>query len=164
MSKAEFALYEPIIRWLTSLLNSRFPRSTISVHDTHSITLSTMIYRSGLQKRFPGYQAFDIKVDITGFISTKTRVDLALVEVKEREVRLLDVGQILGYSRVAKPYLSLILSPQGLSSPLKSILRTYGRYDILEYDAEKRIRIARWEEQRGEIDLRTVLPKGDLLL
>jgi len=74
------------------------------------------------------------------------------------------VGQILGYSRVVKPYLSLIISPKGLSVPLESILKTYGRYDILEYDANKRIRIARWNELRGEIDARTVLPRGDLLL
>jgi len=123
-----------------------------------------LIQKLGLQKHFPNYQAFDIKVDIIGIINTKTRTDLALVEVKDTEIRLLDVGQILGYSRVVKPYLSLIISPKGLSVPLESILKTYGRYDILEYDANKRIRIARWNELRGEIDARTVLPRGDLLL
>ncbi len=163
MAKSEILLYKPISVWLNNLLISHFPQSGVLVYDSHAKTLSSIIERKGFQRFFPNYQVFDIKVDITAFIQSKNRMDLVFVEVKDVEIKLTDVGQILGYSRVAKPYLSMILAPEGLSVPLESIIKTYGRYDVLEYDGPKRIKIAKWNTKRREIDFSSIIPEGDLL-
>ncbi|MEK9136928.1 MAG: hypothetical protein AAB393_07385, partial [Bacteroidota bacterium] len=102
--------------------------------------------------------------DITGFIVLKDRIHLVFAEVKIAEIGLADVGQILGYSRVARPYLSMLVSLNGCSAPLESILVTYGRYDILEYQKGRMIKIAKWLPNRNDIDPKSILPRGESIL
>ena len=85
---------------------------------------------------------------------------LAFVECKMGPITLGDVGQLLGYSLVARPEWSYLVSPEGMSGRLSTLLLTYGRQDVLSYGRDRHIRIARWNIDRNEIDLATLVPKG----
>jgi len=159
----EEELYPYVIEWLRKFLKGRHRNSDVDVYDTHKINLSKFLQNNELQNYFPEFSAFDIKVDITGIIKSKKSVKLAFVECKTDPITLKDVGQILGYSKVANPDYSFIISPSGLSSPLSVLLQTFGRYDLLEYSSRK-IRIAKWNLERMEIDSNTILPPGEHFL
>jgi len=73
---------------------------------------------------------------------------------------LRDVGQLLGYSLVARPEWSLLISPAGLSDRLNTLLVTYGRQDILGYARNRAIRLATWNTARREIEASSLIPKG----
>jgi len=156
-------IYPEIRIWLEDFLKNRHRRSKIEVVDSHKIKLSHLIFDLGYSRYFPQYNVFDIKVDITGFIKTKEKTLLAFIECKINPINLRDVGQILGYSLVAGPEYSFIISPDGVSSSLSSLFKTFGRYDILEYQKNKRIKIATWNMKRKEIERASVMPPGELL-
>jgi len=157
----ELKLYPDVVRWLRNYLKDRHSHSEIQAFDTHKINLSQFIFEQNLHKHFPEYSAFDIKVDITATIKSKTRMQLAFVECKVKPITLKDVGQILGYSKVAKPIYAFIISPEGISAPLSTLLLTYGRYDLLEYLEGKKVKIANWNLTRKEIDSASFLPPGE---
>jgi len=159
--KQENYLYPSVQKWLSQYLKDRYKRSKIEAYDTHKISLARFLQNKGLQKYFTELNSFDIKVDITGVILSKREINLAFVECKIKPITLRDVGQILGYSRVARPIYSFIISPNGISSPLSILLQTFGRYDVLEYSGNKRIKIAKWSFDRDEIILDTLLPPGE---
>jgi hypothetical protein len=74
-----------------------------------------------------------------------------------------NISQLLGYRRVALPFQSIIISPKGISSSVSYLLKAFSRYDVLEYDKDKKIRIAKWDSLKNEIDIRSILPPGEYL-
>jgi len=159
----ETELYPEVARWLKIYLKDRHPNSSVSAYDTHRINLSKLILEKNLQKFFPQFSAFDIKVDITGIIISRKAVLMAFVECKIKPISLKDVGQILGYSRVAKPRYSFIVSPEGLSAPLNSLICSFGMHDILDYGDGLRIKLATWNIVRREIDSDSLVPRGEYI-
>lgn len=89
--------------------------------------------------------------------------DIVLVQCKQHRPGLRDVCQLLGYCLVVKPAAALLLSPAPIGDSLAQLLRVHGRYDILEYDRGRRLRIARWIESRRDIDHASLLPPGEHL-
>lgn len=159
----EKELYPQIAQWLSSYLISHYKKAKIIVEDTHRINLSDFLVRINMQNKFPEYTSYDIKVDVTGIINSSKRADLVFVECKLNAIRLLDVGQLLGYSLVAKPIQSFLLSPEGISDPLHRLLKNYGRYDILKYGKELALKIARWDIRKKEPLWASLLPTGEHL-
>ena len=88
---------------------------------------------------------------------------LAFVECKLKSISLKDVSQIIGYSKVAKPVLSLIISPQGIKY-LNKLINIYRRYDILTYQDDLKVRIAKWNKSTKDIDVSTLLPHGEAFI
>ena len=161
---SEVDLYEPVLTWLERVLKAHYKRMNVRVFDSHNIKLSRLINNLGLPNLFPQFNAWDVKVDVTGIVSNAEIGYIALVECKIKQLTLRDVGQLLGYSRVVNPILAVLTSPSSPSDPLITLLKDYGRLDVLEYGPEKRyIRIARWDNVRAEIIPSTVLPRGRLL-
>jgi len=160
----ECELYRPVADWLARILKERYRSMRVEVFDSHATKLSRLINDVGLQHLFPQFNAWDIKVDITGVVSNEEEGYLALVECKIKALTLRDVGQLLGYSIVVDPILSILTSPGDPTDPLRTLLRDYGRLDVLEYGRNKRfIRIARWDSVRREIESPSLLPPGGLL-
>ena len=160
----EVELYEPVRIWLERVLRQHYKRMNIRVFDTHNVKLARLINDLGLQTLFPQFNAWDVKVDITGIISNKKKGYLALVECKVKQLTLRDVGQLLGYSIVVNPILSVLTSPASPSDPLITLLKDYGRLDVLEYGPQKKhIRIAKWDNVKNEVIPSSVLPPGRLL-
>jgi len=156
----EAKLYPDVVRWLERYLKGRHSHSEVQAFDTHKTRLSKLIFGQNIQDYFPEYNAFDIKVDVIAIIKTRGKIKLAFVECKVKPITLKDVGQIWGYSRVAKPEFSFIISPEGISSPLNALISTYGREDVLEYFEGRKIKIAKWNLARREVDSDSILPLG----
>lgn len=156
----EKQLYEGVAEWLASHLQARNPRARVSAHDTHSIELSDFLRRERLHHYFENSEANEIQVDVTGIVQQRDLVRLAFVECKAGPITLRDVGQLLGYSLVARPEWSFLLSPEGLSDHLSNLLLAFGRQDILTYGKNKHIRIATWNRNRREMDASSLVPKG----
>jgi len=143
--RTEREMYPDVIDWFRNLLSSRFPRSEVTVFDTSRVLLRQFIKRQGLQQHFPDHLFYEIQVDITGIVKSSPKILLAFVECKLNAVNLRDVSQLLGYSRVARPSISVILSPKSCSRSISYLIETFGRTDVLQYDTNRRIRIAKWD-------------------
>jgi hypothetical protein len=159
-NRLESELYPSVASWLSGHLRDKFPKATVTTHDTHSSDLSAFLRRRSLQSKFSDCDAYEIQVDVTGLVEADDFVKLAFVECKLGPVTLGDVGQLLGYSLVARPEWAYLISPAGMSDRLSALLVTYGRQDVLSYGGNKHIRVARWNIDRKEIDLATLIPKG----
>ena len=153
-------MYPEVCVWLRDLLKSRFPKSAITVADTSRITLGNYLEREGSSELFPDYQTYEINVDVTGIVKRKNPC-LAFVECKLTVLTLRDLSQLLGYSKVAKPIYSILISPAGMSKALTLLLKVYRRYDVLEYEENTRLKIGAWDAIRKTIDPATIIPAGD---
>ena len=156
----EREMYPYVKSWLERILKDRFKKATIAVADTSRKVLSKWLFEQGYHKYFNEYQTYEIEVDITGIVIRAEKAELIFVECKPRRITLKDISQILGYSKVANPYLSFITSPQGISDSVNLLLNVFRRNDILYYTPERFIIIGRWDEERRELDLSSVIPRG----
>lgn len=157
-------MYRPVCKWLVALLKPRYKSFKVQAYNTSSVALYRWLEQKGLQDFFPEYLAFDIRVDVTGILYKGNKAYLSFVECKREAIALRDISQLLGYCRVAQPKSAFIISPMGISKHVAYLLRTYQRYDVLEYNKNTRIRIATWNHDRREIEANTLLPPGDFNL
>ncbi|MEM2555427.1 MAG: hypothetical protein QXD31_01110 [Candidatus Caldarchaeum sp.] len=160
----ETEMYPDVVRWFRKLLISKFPNWSISVYDTSKVMLSRFLFEKHFHTLFPHYQTYEIEVDITGLIRREDKARLSFVECKLNKINLRDVSQLLGYSKVAKPELSLILSPAGVSDSINFLFNVHRRDDILYYDNNRFIQIAKWIQTKQDIDYANLLPKGSQLV
>lgn len=165
--KTESEMYPHVRAWLADHLGSRFPGADIAVRDTHSLDLKTVVSRSGLQPYFTdeSWQTYEIKVDVTAFLLHRGSPALVFTECKNKPISLLHLAQLLGYCRIARPLMALLLSPYGPGDALRSLLLRYDRSDILEYDWPARalprsVIVATWHEKSKSIDPSSLLPPG----
>lgn len=165
--ETEKQMYPDVAKWLHELLKGRYPGAKIEVRDTHAAPLNEYITKHGLQDYFEGdqWQTYDIQVDLTAFVKSQNSKGLVFVECKITNVTLLNVSQLLGYSRVALPLSSYLISSNGIGGGVQSLITKYDRSDILEYQWEKgqlprKIIIAKWDCDLKSIDSNSVLPPG----
>lgn len=154
MYKNEIEMYSDIIRWLENNLRGRFGKiaKNILVLDTHDSDLSNFIIQLGYQKFFPEFSTYKIRQDITGFIEYDNRIDLVFVECKNTFLSLSHLSQLVGYSCIALPIYSILISPQGMGSTLSKLLKVFGRKDILEFRPKHKIQVLKWDFQKQDID------------
>ena len=160
---SEKEMYAPVCLWLENFLKSRHRRAKIYVFDSSRRSLARLIQETGLSENLPAeWHSWDIYVDVVGFACTAQQTHLAFVECKNSYITLGHFSQLLGYSRVALPQYSIIISPQGASDSLRSLLLTYERTDILQYHSEQgrmslSVAVARWDERGMCIDAGSVI-------
>ncbi|MGQ9705833.1 MAG: hypothetical protein ACUVWP_02360 [bacterium] len=161
----EVSLYPNIKNWLSCLLSEKYPRAKVITEITANKLLSKWLEENNLDKYFDDYITYEIRVDITGVIINKNKAIIAFIECKNSNINLKDISQILGYSRVAMPDLSMITSPYYISKGVYNLLEEFGRYDVIRYsDNPKHIlRIFKWDINRNSPDYNNFLPKGILL-
>jgi len=163
MYSSEKEMYPDVIFWLNTYLQHKYPKATVKSYDTSRENLCEFIRRHKLSKYFSESETYVVKVDVTGVVIYKEKCFLAFVECKLDPISLKDVSQIIGYSKVVKPVLSLIVSPKGISPPVNSLINVYRRYDILIYQDDLKVRIAKWNKSTKDIDASTLLPHGEHL-
>jgi hypothetical protein len=147
-------MYPDIIEWLKKNLEQKFGEKArkITVLDTHDSDLSNFIMQLNYQKFFPEFSTYKIRQDITGFIEYIDRVELVFVECKNTRLSLIHFSQLIGYSCIALPIYSILLSPQGMGTTLNKLLRSYNRSDILEFRPQRTIQIIKWDEKKQDVD------------
>lgn len=156
--RKELALYTPIAQWFLEFLQTKHPRASIEVFDTHSQDLSDFLQRSKYKKYFREYSTYKIKVDIVGMVEEKESCGMAFIEVKAISLSLKDLSQLIGYCKIVCPISAFLISSRGIGVPLGMLLNNFKRLDILEYSRNHLIRIARWDESRRSINTGTVIP------
>lgn len=154
MYKTEIEMYPDIINWLLTDLKQKFGKTAkkISVLDTHDSDLSNFIMTLGYQKFFPEFSTYQIRQDITGFIEYTDRVELIFVECKNTTLSLINLSQLIGYSCIALPIYSILLSPQGMGKTLNKLLQDFNRKDILEFRPKRKIQVIKWDFNKQDID------------
>jgi hypothetical protein len=162
--KKEEEMYPDVCLWFQKMLQSKFRNARIYVEDTSKKVLSRWLFEKGLHKYFPDYQTYEVEVDVTGVVLKSSKeVYLGFIECKLGRISLRDLSQLLGYSKVALPLYSIILSPEGISESLNLLFNIARRNDILYYSSDKHIFIAKWLEKKKEIDFSTIIPKGGII-
>ncbi|MGH9877913.1 MAG: hypothetical protein ACRD5H_09760 [Nitrososphaerales archaeon] len=154
----EKSLYPSILRWLQDYLTNKYPRALVKTFDVHSVDLSDFIQRHKYTKFFPEYSTYKIRVDLLGLVFEKNMCRMAFVEVKVSALSLMNFSQLLGYCKIVKPESAFLISPQGMAKPLNQLLTHFNRVDILEFDKNRFIRVARWNSSRNAIDFDSVIP------
>jgi len=160
---SEKEMYPDVICWLNIYLKHKYPKAEVKSYDTSRENLCEFIRRHKLSKYFSESDTYVVKVDVTGVILYREKCLLAFVECKLNSITLKDVSQLIGYSKVVKPVLSVIVSPEGISSPVNNLINIYRRYDILTYQDDLKVRIAKWNSSTKDIDVSTLLPHGEHL-
>ncbi len=164
--KQEKDMYPFVCEWLQKFLTTRHRKAEIQVFDTSRKSLAKLIQDRKLMENLPAeWHSWDIYVDVVGFIREKKTANLAFVECKNTDIQLSHLSQLLGYSRVGLPLYSFIIAPQGASDSLKSLLLTFNRLDILNYNYKPgqlphSISIAKWDETANCIDNGSII-SGD---
>jgi len=158
------------VRWLERFLIKRFPKADVKVQDTHSIPLNRYLSYHQLTSYFNDQvsQTYEIQVDVVGTILHKTRQELAFVECKLKPITLSDLSQLLGYSRVALPRFSFLISPKGIKGSLSKLLLSYGRTDILEYhwpkgEQARAVTLAKWNSKNKMPEQNSIIPLGNFV-
>ena len=164
---SESAMYPAVAAWLRDRLTARFPSASVRAADTHNVRLNEYISRHALHAGFAdsSWQTFEIQVDVTGFVTDGEGTRLHFVECKLSPLSLAHLSQLLGYCRVALPSEAWLLSPAGVGSALSSLVNSYARLDVLEYDWPERRRprhviAARWNADSRSPDPADALPIG----
>ena len=148
---AEIDMYSDVRQWLEDFLKDRFRQADVDVHILSHTSISRFLstYNRG---NFPNeWVTWNIKVDVVGFVHRSNKpTALAFVECKNIKLALAHLSQLLGYSRIAQPLYSFLISPVGLSKTLVSLLREYQRLDVLEYHWEpgkmpRQVIVGEWE-------------------
>jgi len=158
----ETQMYPDVEKWMKKRLEAKYRRLPIDVYDTHTKYLSDFLEEKGLHVHFPDYPSYEIKVDVLGVIQGRDNIELAFVECKLNRITLRDVSQLLGYSKVAQPVHSILLSARGLNTSVTYLFDTFRRYDVLRYNDNKRMRIGAWNKTRLDIDPTSIIPRGEL--
>ena len=161
--KSEKDMYPDVCQWLESFLNDRFRQAEVDVHSLPHTAISRFLstYNRG---SFPGeWVTWNIKVDVVGFVHHPNRsTDLVFVECKKSRLTLAHLSQLLGYSRIARPLYSFLISPAGFSRSLVSLLNEYHRHDVLVYHSEdgklpRRLIVAEWEMTTRHLNRHTMI-------
>jgi hypothetical protein len=154
MYNNEIEMYPDIIEWLKKNLKQKFGKKSkkITVLDTHDSDLLNFIMQLNYQKFFPEFSTYKIRQDITGFIEYADKVDLVFVECKNVSLSLIHLSQLIGYSCIALPIYSILLSPQGMGQMLNKLLKSYNRLDILEFRPKRMIQIIKWDKTKQDVD------------
>lgn len=154
MYNNEIEMYPDIILWLKKELNGKYGNKAkkITVLDTHDSDLLNFIIKLNYQKFFPEFSTYKIRQDITGFIEYDDKVELVFVECKNGRLNLINLSQLIGYSCIALPVISILIAPQGMGTTLSKLLTSFNRTDILEFRPNQKIHVLKWDYNKQDID------------
>lgn len=161
--ESEREMYPDVCDWLQGFLTSRFQSADVDVYDLSQTPISRFLRSYDKGQFSPEWVTWDIRVDVVGFIhQAQEMTALAFVECKNNKLTLSNLSQLLGYSRIAQPFFSFLISPAGFSSTLVSLLSDYQRHDVLEYYWEsgrlpRQVIVAEWDMVACNLNRHTMI-------
>ena len=161
--KSEQDMYPDVCKWLADFLKDRFKKAHVEVYELSQKPISRFL-RTYNQGSFPPeWVTWNIKVDVVGFVHHSNKpTSMAFVECKNTKLTMAHLSQLLGYSRIAQPLYSFLISPIGFSPTLVSLLQKYQRRDVLEYHWEagripRKIVLAQWDMATVNLNRHTMI-------
>lgn len=164
-------LYPDIACWLETRLRESVRNVDIDfvkAFDSHNRYLSDIMFEvfnkqlsEDLVQRYrkllpEDYMSWTIKVDVFGVALFDSKLCLAIVEVKTHNLSIDDLSQIIGYTKIVKPEISILLSLGTLSESLSNLFIKYNRYDVLGYNdrrgGTRKIHILRWDLSKKDVN------------
>lgn len=159
--KSEIELYTPMMSWLDVYLADRYKGWNIKVIDSHARNLDAILDENGVLSNYPQTIGLGIQIDVLGILRKKTDSAIVFIEAKKTQLTLHSLGQLWAYCKLCDPKEAFLLSSAGLGS-LSKILTNLGRTDLLDFgDGEtiKKMKVGKWDVDRGAIDYFTLIPK-----
>lgn len=154
-------LYPDIERWLNQYLRDEYKGyDIITTLESSSKTLDVVLEKYGVN--MPELSGLLIKVDIVGILKKRNdQIHLVFAEIKDELLTLKDLGQLWGYTKLANPVESFLISSEGLGT-LQILFDVHKRIDLLVYgeNDERQMKIAKWDMSRKIIDYATLIPKN----
>lgn len=159
----EYELYSPMCIWLRRQLEDKFKRQVcdIIVVDSHSQNLDSFLVKYDVIKDYPQVVGLKIEIDVLGIVKQQSKSKIFFIEAKKTALNLHDLGQLWAYCKLCDPEDAYLLSSVGLGS-LDKILKNLKREDMLDFGDGKKIKkmkVAKWDIIRGEIDNQTIVPR-----
>ena len=161
--ESEKDMYSDVRQWLENFLKDRFQQADVDVHILSHTSLSRFLSTYNQGDFHEEWVTWNIKVDVVGFVHQSNKpTTLAFVECKNIKLTLAHLSQLLGYSRIAQPLYSFLISPVGFSSALVSLLQEYQRRDVLEYHWEpgripRQIIVSEWDIATCNLNRNTMI-------
>lgn len=161
--KYEYELYPPMCKWLETYLIDKYKKQNckIVVVDCHSVNLDSVLEMYGVINDFPQAVGLQIEIDVLGIIKWNNKSEIVFIEAKKTKLNLHDLGQLWAYCKLCDPLEAFLFSSAGLGS-LEKILKNLRREDMLDYGDGKKIKkmkVARWDVARENIDNHSIVPK-----
>jgi len=152
-------LYPDVKSWLDSYLKERYPKYQIeTTYESSEKSLDVVLKERGIiMEEAIG---LSIKIDVIGILKKGNDVKLVFVEVKDKPLTLIDLGQLWGYTQLIDPIESFLISSKGLGC-LEYLFKVLKREDLLYYGPkrEKMMKVAKWDVRRKSIDYDSLIPK-----
>ena len=158
--KYENELYEPVKNWLFEFLSKSIkPRpQLVKTFIGANETMNKILLREDFSSEIEDLNFFDFKIDVFAVVKFKNRIRLVIIECKKNPIGLIHLGQLIGYSQIINPWISILLSPQGANSNLKRFITIHNH--LLRYGREGQISVCGWSITANK--LIKVLPEGSL--
>ncbi|HID93234.1 MAG TPA: hypothetical protein EYP60_03960 [bacterium (Candidatus Stahlbacteria)] len=158
----EKELYKPVAFWLEQYLYGKFRNVEIQAFDSHEYYVSDVIAKKNLSAYFPQFSTYKVKIDVLGVVLYEKTGFLALIECKIKPITIMDLSQVIGYSKILNPILSVIISPQKWSNSIHCLIEIFKRQDVLEYAHGRKIVLSKWDINSNSVSYSETLPIGYL--
>ena len=140
LKEKEEKMYPFVKKWLETYLKKTYKNCHVEVVDSHLLSLDSVIRMYKFDNFIKAYQTYKIKIDIAGFIVKPNKeVEIVLVECKSKNISLKDLSQIIGYTLIVKPVISIIVGT-GINRSIMELLQIYNRRDVIQYKISSKTR------------------------
>ena len=158
MTNKEKDLYPQINSWFKEYLIDKYPNFYIkTTFETSTKALDVVLNKFDIH--FSHLTDLSIKIDIVGILTNKKthKIKLVFIEVKDEDLTLKDLGQLWGYTMIADPLESFLITSTDFGI-LHKILNIHKRLDLLNYGKNKNMKIVKWNSDTNCIEYNTMIP------
>lgn len=145
-----------LIRWATSYFKNKYKPTYIKFFDTSANYLNKFIIDNNLVKFIKSdYLSWNIEVDIFGIMIKNNKSKIILIEAKNKKLSLMNLSQLIGYSKVVEPDFSFLISDKSASNNLHDVFKKYTRNDLLNLknrNTSSKISILKFDLQKKDVD------------
>ena len=158
MNDAKSDFTNRLEKWLQDFLGKKYGGCS-HINVIQPKTSLNRLTDINLKLNIPNISFLDFKPDILGILTHVKTNETELVFLN-REVKafgLREIGEMVCYCRLANPKIALMISSQGLASPIDKMINHNKRNDIISYN-NRNIFIFRWDREKDEIDHLSITP------